>query len=118
MNEASRSYLVGHVEGCVGECHTVHEVVERHGGVDVVGLWIEERRTRSSVVGDAAAVLSVFADVSCRRVTPLFVDGAHGQRVESMFATTAPAANCKGFTLLPFRHPGSRTFQNFQHTHI
>ena len=63
------------MEGRVGEGHAVHEVVERHGGVDVVGLWIEER----GAVSGCTAVLSVFADVSCRRVTPLFLDGALGQ---------------------------------------
>ena len=81
------------MEGRVGEGHAVHEVVERHGGVDVVGLSLDRRTRTEQCLSGCTAVLSVFADVSCRRVTPLFVDGALGQWAESMYATSAPTAN-------------------------
>ena len=57
------------MEGRVGEGHAVHEVVERHGGVGDGLLGGDSFR------GSGVAV-AVFADVSCRGLTPLLVDGA------------------------------------------
>ena len=68
------------MEWRVGEGHAVHEVVERHGDVR---LGKDHHNLEDTI---DATVFSVFADVSCRRVMPLFVDGATSQIAESMSA--------------------------------